>query len=90
MSSIKKKLILSSYKPKEDIGTGTPTAQASNVIVYKFLCARFRVTVNIFRGPAPSLKVTLKCEILELESRNNLAQLAECPFFLSSNITAPY
>ena len=54
MSSIKKKLILSSYKPKEDIGTGTPTAQASKVFVYKFLCARFRVTVNIFRGPAPS------------------------------------
>ena len=52
-------------------------AQAPKSLIKQFL-AHFRVTVTIFWSPASS-------EILELGSFNNLAQLAECPFFSKIN-----
>ena len=52
-------------------------------------CAHFRVTVQIFWGPATSENAALRHAILELGSYNNLAQHRMCSF-LFFNITPPY
>ena len=47
----------------------------------------FRVTVNMFRGPATSEKATLRQEILELGSYNNLTQHRKCSIFFQNHST---
>ena len=53
------------------------------------MCAHFKVTVQIFWGPATSENATLRHEILELGSYNNLAQHRMWSF-LFFKITPPY
>ena len=53
------------------------------------LCADFRATGKVFWGLVPQKKTTLKGDILELESYNNLANLASAQFFSLSKITPP-
>ena len=47
---------------------GIPRRSLKNVWITIYLNTDFRVTVNIFWGPATSWKVTLKSKILELNS----------------------
>ena len=55
------------------------------------ICVDFRVTAKIFKGLAPRKEATLRHEILELGSNNNLAQHTMCSiFFLQNHSTLMY
>ena len=82
--------VLSQLKKLDKLGSPPPQKKISlkpllnseigfivSVSYIFFGFTNFRVTVNSFVGK-------VKNSILELGSYNNLAQLAECPFFLKS------
>ena len=52
------------------------TIAKKNVVVH------FRVTGKMFTGPAPSLKETLKCEILELKALKQFGTTCRVPNIL--------
>ena len=62
--------------------------QSLKMLNEKHFFAHFRVTVQICWGPATSENATLRHEILELGSYNNLAQHRMCNF-LFFKITPP-